>query len=818
MFIRKSEKTAIITSSGSISYNQVIEKVNRFALHLGCVTNERVLIVSENRPEYVCALYGIWVAGGTAVPVDYMSVPEEITYIINDCNPKVVFTSVEALEKVIKAIELSGKDNIKVILFEEIPPCEHSKPELHDIDFADHERTALLIYTSGTTGSPKGVMLSFSNILANLEKLVEAGYYTQNDVVLMILPLHHIFPIMGTVIAVFYGGGATAIVPTLNSSDIAHMMKVAQPTMIIGVPRFYDMLIKGIMTKINERFLSRFLYKIATRVNNLRFSKVVFKSVAKRFGGNVRHIISGGAPLNPETWHKFMTLGFVIGEGYGMSEAAPMITFPRPGEGKPGCVGQELDKGTVKIVDGEVVATGKNIMKGYYNRPEETAEVIKDGWLYTGDLGRLDKDGRLYITGRKKETIVLPNGKNINPVEIEKEIETANPIVAECAVIMKNGNLNAIIRPDEKALAKSNIPNLEDYFRWEVIDSYNLKSSHHKKILDFHLVSEPLPRTRLEKLQRFKLVNFLEDKDKSKKSAEIPSDETYSTLADYLKNSTEKDVFPSDHIEIDLALDSLDKIELASFISKEWKIKASEEDLLKNPTVKKLAEFIKSTSEKVVSESVDWKTQLKESMNIDLPKSAFYHLWIKFYLTIVLRFFFKVRYYNYKSIPESPVIFAANHQSVIDGLFVIAKIKASHFKKTYFFAKEKHFKRKWRKYLANRNNIIIMKEGENVIDSIKRMASVLKKGRSVIVFPEGTRCRDGQLGEFKQTFALLSKEMRVPVVPVAIRGAFEAFPRDRKIPHPFKKITVEYLPAVDPEGKTQEEIAESVRNAISKIV
>lgn len=818
MFVRKGEKTAIITVEKEINYNEVIREINRFTLHLGYMIDERVLIVSENRPEYIYALYGIWRSGGIAAPVDFMSIPEEIAYIIKDCSPKAVFTSRGSYEKVKKSIAIAGIENIRIIVFEDIPENGYSKTELEDIDFENYESTALLIYTSGTTGSPKGVMLSFSNLLSNLEKLVETGYYAPDESVLMILPLHHIFPIVGTVIAVFYGGGSTAIVPTLNSADIAFMMDLAKPTMILGVPRFYDMLIKGIMAKINSSFIARALFKIAMRVDNTAFSKKVFKSVGLKFGGKVRHIISGGAPLNPETWNKFKALGFVIGEGYGMSEAAPMITFPKPGKGKSGCVGTELEKGTVKIVDGEIVATGKNIMKGYYNRPEETAEVIKDGWLYTGDLGRFDKERRLYITGRKKEIIVLPNGKNINPAEVEKEIEIINGLILEVAVIMKNGILCAIIHPDDKVLAQSNIPNLEEFVRWEIIDKYNATASHHKKILDFFLVSEPLPRTRLEKLQRFKLERFLEEKDEVKKNVKVPENEVYKVLAEYLKKAIDRDVFPDDHVEIDLALDSLDKIELAGFIGQNWKMKISEEELLQNPTVAKLSEFIKNETEKSSDDVTDWKTQLKESISIDLPKSAFYHLWIKFYLSVLLRFFFRIRYYGFKFIPSGPAIFAANHQSVVDGLFVVAKIKPSEFKRTYFFAKEKHFKRKWRKYLANRNNIIIMKDGENVIDSIKRMASVLKKGRNIIIFPEGTRTRDGNLAEFKQTFALLSKEMNVPVIPVAIKGAYEAFSRKSKFPHPFKKITVEYLPAVDPEGKTQEEITEAVKNAIHRVV
>ena len=182
MFIKRSEKTAIVTNTGTVSYNQVIKEINRFTLHLGYVTGERVLIVSENRPEYIYAIYGIWMAEGTAVPVDFMSVPEEIAYIIRDCTPKAVFTSEKSVEKVKNSIELSGVENVRIIVFEEVPPNGYSKTELDDIDFSNHERTALLIYTSGTTGSPKGVMLSYSNILANLEKLIEAGYYTEDEV------------------------------------------------------------------------------------------------------------------------------------------------------------------------------------------------------------------------------------------------------------------------------------------------------------------------------------------------------------------------------------------------------------------------------------------------------------------------------------------------------------------------------------------------------------------------------------------------------------------------------------------------------------
>jgi len=815
MFVRKSEKTAIVTADSEISYNSVLKRVSHYSDVLGDAKGQRILIISENRPEYIYAIYGIWSAGGTTVPVDFMSTVDEIAYIINDCKPAAVFTSVKCLQLVNDAVSASDLDELNTIIFEHIPN-DDGNGKMEDLDFADKERTALLIYTSGTTGSPKGVMLSFTNIIANTEQVVSAGYFGKDEIVLMILPLHHIYPIIGTVIAVFSGGGTTAIVPSLDSGDILKMMEKAKPTMLLGVPRFYEMLIRGIMQKIKKSFIATNLYNISEKLGNLAFSKTVFKSIHKKFGGNVKNIICGGAKLDPVVFNKFKTLGFLISEGYGMTEAAPMITFPKPGTGRAGCVGTELVKGSVKIVDGEIVASGKNIMQGYFNRPQETADVLKDGWLYTGDLGHFDKHGRLYVTGRKKEIIVLPNGKNINPVEIEKALEEVNELVLEAAVLVRKNALTAVIRPDDKILANRQIPNLEEFVRWEIVDKYNKKASHHKKLLDFILINEPLPRTRLEKLQRFKIEKFLDKRKKVRKSADIPKDEVYKAIVGYLNKFAENKVFPDDHVEIDLGLDSLDKIELAGFISKHFKTKVSEKDLHNNPTVRELAKFVDKQKDIVVEDTQDWKSLLKENIHLDLPRSSWYHLWMKSYLIIIMRLFFKLRYHGWKNIPQGPVIFAPNHQSVIDGLFVVGKISARQFRRTYFFAKNKHFRKGWRRFLANRNNIIVMSEGDDIINSIKRMASVLKKGRNIIIFPEGTRTRDGEISEFKQTFALLATELNIPVVPVAIKGAYEAFPRNKKLPYPFKQIDVTYLPAIYPQEYTQEEFSNAVKRSIKR--
>ena len=815
MFLERHDKIAIFSENSEISYSHLLQMINLYSKMLGPSDGKKVMIFSENRTEYIFALYAVWKSGGIAVPVDFMSTPEEIAYIIDDCGPDAVFFSQQVKNQLSEALKLSKKSEIKQFLFEETDNnCNGLEADGFNIE--DESKTALIIYTSGTTGSPKGVMLSYLNILTNIKKVIECGYYAPSDVVLIVLPLHHIFPLLGTVAAPLAGGGTVALSPSLQAADIAKTMEKYHPTMIVAVPRFYEMLMKGIMQKINAGFLTKLIFKLAKTVNNQSLSKIIFKSVAKKFGGKVKYMISGGAKLDPAVWNFFRILGFIIGEGYGMTEASPMITFPRPGKGKAGFAGTELEPGTVKIIDGEIVATGKNIMQGYYNRPEETAEILKDGWLYTGDLGYFDKKNRLCITGRKKEIIVLGNGKNVNPAEIEQEIERSDALISEIAVIARNNTLCAIIRPDEKVLVSRRIPNIEDYIRWEIIDKYNSTAAHHKKVLDFVLTNQPLPRTRLDKIQRFKLESFLKEKDKKRSQIEIPDTKEYAAIAGYIKRTTEKEVFPDDHIEIDLGLDSLDKIELSSFINSEFGLKISETEIQKCATVRKIADFVAEKREDKTEKNIqDWRTALKHNINsIDLPKGAFYQQILRFHLTAIIRIFFKVRFFGSKNIPKGPVIFAPNHQSLVDALFVFAKIPLKEFKKTYCFAKEKHFKQLWRKYMARHNNIIIMRENEDIVDSIQRMASVLKKGRNILIFPEGTRSRDGKLGDFKQTFTLLACELNIPIVPVAIKGAFEAFPRGKKLPYPFKKIAVNYLPAINPDGKSREELTELVKTAI----
>jgi len=323
--------------------------------------------------------------------------------MIADCEADVIFCSAAKKPVVDDALKSITKTPT-IFVFEELTKLP-LPDKVSDIEIDGREKTALIIYTSGTTGSQKGVMLSFENLIENIRAVSEdIPIYTPEETVMILLPLHHIFPLVGSLVAPLKVGGKTAMSPSLNTEDILKTLQVHKVNIIIGVPRLYAIIRKGIMDKVRASKPGRIMFSLAGKLNSRGFSKKVFKAVHQKFGGNLKYMICGGAPLDPEVAMDYKTLGFEMLEGYGMTEAAPMISFTRPGHWKIGAAGQTMPEMQVEIRDGEIVAKGKNIMQGYYNKPEDTAQILKDGWLYTGDLGEIDSKGFLKITGRKKKS------------------------------------------------------------------------------------------------------------------------------------------------------------------------------------------------------------------------------------------------------------------------------------------------------------------------------------------------------------------------------------------------------------------------------
>ena len=806
-------KSAIVFRDQQISYDQLIRQIHTYAAFFSVKPGDRVLFYSENRTAYIPAFYAAWQHQAIAVPVDYLATSSEVAYIIADCTPEVVFCSKERLENMLKALE-EAKSNARLILLEDMEQLEMSADSDKAVAQPDPDDTAVLIYTSGTTGSPKGVMLSFANLIQNIDAVSKhIPIYRTDSRVLVLLPLHHIFPLMGTMIIPLYVGSTIAISPSMLSEDIMATMQNNRITIMIGVPRLYAAIRKGVMDKINKSAVARLLFALAERLKSPAFSRKVFGAVHKKLGGAVESLVAGGAALDPAVGKDFMTLGFEVLEGYGMTEAAPMITFTRPGRVRIGSPGEAMPGTDIRIVDGEITAAGKNIMQGYFNRPEETAQVLRDGWLYTGDLGRLDEDGYLYITGRKKEIIVLSNGKNVNPAELEEDL-ISSPLVSDMGVFFANDQLQAMIVPNLSAPEFEGNADKEQIIKSMLIEPFNKRVSSYKKIMRFYLTQNELPRTRLGKLQRFKLADLIEENENDAAAEEQPRDEVFRMIATFLEKEKGRVVRASHHLEMDLGLDSLDKVSLQAFLQQTFGASPEPHLMADFTDVKALSLWVSERKTKMEESHINWKEILQEKVSLRLPAS-----WITGNIALwSSKLFFKL-YFRFHStgvdkIPDGPCIIAPNHQSSIDGLFVASRLRFGQARKTYFYAKEKHIRQAWLKFLANRNNIIIMDLNNNLKESIQKMGEVLKSNRKIIIFPEGTRTLNGKMGDFKKTFAILSSELNVPIVPVSIKGAYEALPKGSFFPKPWKKVTVEFLDPIYPGQQTYEALSQLVKSKI----
>jgi long-chain acyl-CoA synthetase len=813
LFLKDFNKTAMILQDQKISYNELIRNVNFYSSLLPKDKLSKVAIFSENRFEWIYSFYSICKNKAIAVPIDNMSAVSDISFILNDCKPEVIFYSASTKEVCDKASQqLDYK--IEKINIDEIT-IEHSDNDEEFLEPNPND-TAVIIYTSGTTGSPKGVMLSFDNLSVNIEAVTtDVQIYKPEDRIMILLPLHHVFPLVGTLVAPLSVGSTVVLSPSMSSEDIMATLQNNAITIIIGVPRLYNLIRRGIREKINKSGIAKFLFKIAEKKNSLRFSRIVFGSVQKKFGGHIKYMVCGGAAFDKEVCKDYLTLGFEVLEGFGMTECAPMITFTRPGKVLPGSAGQPLKTNEVRVIDGEIVNRGRNVMQGYYNRPTETAAILKDGWLYTGDLGHLDDDNRIFITGRKKEIIVLSNGKNINPEEIENKIQSMSEIITEIGVFEKADMLHAIIYPDYHMAKQLEINDVEDNIKWQVIDKYNQIVNPYKKVMKFSLIHEPLPRTRLLKLKRF-LLPKLETISKEKiETVTEPDFQEYTLIREFLKQQKEIKIHPSDHIEIDIGLDSLDKVNLGVYLESNFGVKLSESELVAFPNITKLAENVRDKKTKLSVEAIDWGKIFNEHLDLQLPKSWFTHNFMKNGAKIFLKLYFRLKGEGIENLPDGPFILAPNHQSFFDGLFVAVFLKNRLMKKTYFYAKEKHVKNKIVKFIAAKNNVIVM-DLTDLKTSLQKMAEVLKRGKNIIIFPEGTRTQTGTLGEFKKTFAILSRELNVPIVPVAINGAYNALPRGTHFPKPWKKINVKFLKPIMPEDHSYDSLKEIVQAKVSE--
>ncbi len=816
---------ALVGLDFQYSYCDTFKRTSKIAQILPQETT-KAAIYAENAPEWIFACYGTWQKGATVIPIDAKSNVDEVAFVLSDAEPEVIFTSIENEKNTQDAVKKAGTKTKILVLEKLFENVNFAEPQENSAIERNYEDLGLIVYTSGTTGNPKGVMLSFANLAANMNAVIEAKYFFEGVRVLAMLPFHHILPLMGTQIVPLAISGKIVFPKSIAPADISAVLQKYPVDMVVSVPRFYEMVHANIITKIQQSKVAKLLFGIAKLVDNMKFSQKLFGMIHKKFGGPIKYWISGGAALDKKVWSDLQTLGFPVREGYGMTECAPIISFPRINKVKMGSPGQPLQGIEVKIDDGEIIVKGANVTSGYYNRPEETAQSIRNGWLYTGDLGYIDNEGFLFITGRRKEIIVLANGKNLNPAEMEINLQRQSADILETAVLMYEGTLRAIVRVNQTLVDQLGNDAVEEKIRNEAILPYNRNSPMYKRIIKFVLTTEELPRTRVGKLKRHQLASYIEKGNTTQTRIKNPEPETavYSQLKSVLEKQISLPVDCDVHMEMDLGLDSLGKIALQCFVEENYGVKVAERDFEKYQSLRLFAEMVeknRDTAHEGILKKVSWADIIKSSTNIELKKPHFFHFLTVSALKNLSKLLYKTEYIGIENLPENtPVIITPNHQSFADGALLMGASTKTQIYKTYFFAKIRSYIRSgWFRNFVNRSNVIVMDINENVKSSIGKLAKALKEGNRVVIFPEGTRTKDGDIAEFKSTFAIIAKEMKIPVIPVCISGAFEKIKVGKTMPKFGSKIKVQFLKQMLPDAtESYENFAERVREEIDKVL
>ncbi len=475
----------------SVSYQGVFEAIKNVSfglLDLGFKANEVAAILSSNRPEWVYADLGVMAAGGVVVPIYTTLSIEEIRFILTDTQATVVFVETQdhmdrvrrathqfANPMTVIALDRSIKSDTHLIYFDELLARGSATTETAYDDFfariesIGFDDLATVVYTSGTTGTPKGVMLTHGNVLSNIRDITLALPISDTDVVLSFLPLCHVFERTTGYYSVLAVGGAIYYAESIDT--VRDDLLLARPTILISVPRLYEKMHARILASSTglKRLVLNWALRLGQRISHsakgrrvplgVRLlyriaDRLVLQKVRARTGGRLRFFVSGGAPLSREIGRFFENVGFTLIEGYGLTETSPVIACNRLTLQKLGTVGKPLASQDVRIADdGELLVRGPNVMKGYLNQPEKTAEVLdQDGWFHTGDIGEIDADGYIRIVDRKKDLIVLSNGKKVPPLMLETRILGSNLISQVMVVGDNRPYLTALVVPNFESL------------------------------------------------------------------------------------------------------------------------------------------------------------------------------------------------------------------------------------------------------------------------------------------------------------------------------------------------------------------------------
>lgn len=517
-----------------LTYREGLERVKNLAASLrklGFKPDAKLAVIGENCPDWEITYLAIQWAGCTVVPLDRMLKVAEIRHILRNSESSGIFATPDYMEIVDEALAENKGKFTRVAMysrgaqgwleFDELVAQGSKTPEVEPP--RDLASLAAILYTSGTTGQAKGVMLTHHNITSNISGLYQVFGFDASDVFVSILPLHHSFEGTCGFLCPVCVGAKISFSPSLKSKDIIDTMGKHGATIVLGVPLLYEKMAEGVLRNVkSSSFLKRLMFSTGMGLGKISkgISKAMFSSVRKALGmSKMRYLVAGGAALVPWVGRFMERLGLPIFQGYGMTEASPVIAVSRPESIDILSVGQMLPGyEDVRIENpdsegnGEILVKGPSVMKGYYQNPEATREVLEpDGWLHTGDLGRLDSRGFMYITGRAKNLIVTAAGKNVYPEEVESVVG-ANPYIAEILVFghhnqaTEREEVHAIIVPNYELIDQEHREmseaELTEFMRREVAGECE-KLADYKRIKHFEIREEELPKTTTKKVKRY---------------------------------------------------------------------------------------------------------------------------------------------------------------------------------------------------------------------------------------------------------------------------------------------------------------------------
>ncbi len=825
------------------SYDQAARAagtIMRRLVERGLVPGDRIAIYAENGPEWGLCYLAAMRAGLTAVPLDPQLPAEDAWSAIRYAQAKLVASGCGLVESLNDA-RAEGDPDVVTLESPWIPPPAASRDVAPEAIEVDASAVASILFTSGTTVAPKAVPLTHANLLANATALMEVHDPHASDEFLSVLPMYHAFEFTGGFLVPMLCGATVTYVADMKGSEIRRAMQETGTTVMLVVPRllrmFHDSIEAGVRSAGPlHRGAFRGLGTLSEWTGR-RFGSKLFATVHEQFGGRLRMFVSGGAGLDPELFHAFDRLGFTVYEGYGLTETSPVLTVHRAGDARAASAGLPLPNVEMEIRNpnvegvGEIWVRGPSVVSGYLDNPEATREVMIDGWFRTGDLGRRDDEGHLYLAGRSKDLIVTGAGKNVYPDEVEARYGEL-PFTKElCVFGLPSGVglgdvVHAVVVLDEESSRDLDRSSIEREVR-EAASAIGDSIPNHQRIAVLHFWNRRLPKTSTLKSKRAAIREMVRQEGASAdgavkagvKSARAesgdpaaPKDGNHEAwgairkiLADQTKRS-ENGIRQDAHLLLDLGIDSIGKIDVLASVETAFDMRIDDEAAARIARASDLLGLVgdREPSGGGGRRMDTWRRFVGGERNggVDNGRLAPPLVAVRWLargtVNVLLNTYVRVRARGREHIPDrGAFILAGNHCSHLDAPSVIAAL-AGRRRVWVAGAEDYFFNNALKRLVFGRLfDTIPFDRHADGIAGLRRCGEALSRGDGLLLFPEGTRSTTGYMREFKVGVAVLAIEHNVPIVPVYIDRTYALMRKGARFVRPGS-VTVSFGEAILP--------------------